>query len=85
MSPDRIALYHYAHLPNHFKPQRMILNADLPSTLTKVEIMFDAIRRLTANGYRYIGMDHFAKENDPLSIAQKNGTLQRNFQGYSTR
>lgn len=62
MSPDRIALYHYAHLPNHFKPQRMILNADLPSTLTKVEIMFDAIRRLTANGYRYIGMDHFAKE-----------------------
>ena len=46
--------------------------------------MFDAIKRLTANGYRYIGMDHFAKETDELSIAQKNGTLQRNFQGYST-
>ncbi len=85
LSPDRIALYHYAHLPNHFKPQRMIKNADLPSTLTKVEIMFDAIRNLTANGYRYIGMDHFAKETDELSVAQKNGTLQRNFQGYSTR
>lgn len=85
LSPDRIALYHYAHLPNHFKPQRMIRDADLPSTLTKVEIMFNAIKALTANGYRYIGMDHFAKETDELSIAQKNGTLQRNFQGYSTR
>ncbi|MDL2059119.1 oxygen-independent coproporphyrinogen III oxidase [Mesosutterella sp. AGMB02718] len=85
LSPDRIALYHYAHLPNIFKPQRMIRNADLPSTETKVEIMFNAIRTLTANGYRYIGMDHFAKETDELSVAQKNGTLQRNFQGYSTR
>ena len=85
LSPDRIAMYHYAHLPNHFKPQRMIRNADLPSTQTKVEIMFDAIRTLTANGYRYIGMDHFAKETDELSVAQLNGTLQRNFQGYSTR
>lgn len=85
LSPDRIALYHYAHLPNHFKAQRRILPADLPSTVEKVNIMFDAIRRLTANGYRYIGMDHFAKETDELSIAQINGTIQRNFQGYSTR
>ncbi len=84
LSPDRIALYHYAHLPNHFKAQRRILPADLPDTVEKVNIMFDAIKRLTANGYRYIGMDHFAKETDELSIAQKNGTLQRNFQGYST-
>ncbi len=85
LSPDRIALYHYAHLPNHFKPQRRILPADLPDTLEKVHIMFDAITRLTANGYRYIGMDHFAKETDELSVAQKEGTLQRNFQGYSTK
>lgn len=85
LSPDRIALYHYAHLPNHFKPQRRILPADLPDTVEKVNIMFDAIRRLTANGYRYIGMDHFAKEDDELSRAQKEGTLQRNFQGYSTK
>ena len=84
LSPDRIALYHYAHLPNHFKAQRRIFPADLPDTVEKVNIMFDAIKRLTANGYRYIGMDHFAKETDELSIAQKNGTLQRNFQGYST-
>jgi oxygen-independent coproporphyrinogen-3 oxidase len=85
LSPDRIALYHYAHLPNHFKPQRRILPADLPGTEEKVHIMFDSIRRLTENGYRYIGMDHFAKETDELSIAQVNGTIQRNFQGYSTR
>ena len=85
ISPDRIALYHYAHLPNHFKSQRRILPADLPSTVEKVNIMFDAITRLTSNGYRYIGMDHFAKENDELSIAQREGTLQRNFQGYSTK
>lgn len=84
ISPDRIALYHYAHLPNHFKAQRRILPADLPDTVEKVNIMFDAITRLTANGYRYIGMDHFAKEDDELSVAQRNGTLQRNFQGYST-
>lgn len=85
LSPDRIALYHYAHLPNIFKPQRMILPADLPNAEERVQIMFDSIRTLTANGYRYIGMDHFAKEDDELSIAQINGTIQRNFQGYSTR
>ena len=85
LSPDRIALYHYAHLPNILKAQRRIVSADLPSTPEKVNIMFDAIRALTANGYRYIGMDHFAKETDELSIAQREGTIQRNFQGYSTK
>lgn len=85
LSPDRIALYHYAHLPHIFPPQRRILDADLPSTVEKVHIMMDAITRLTQNGYRYIGMDHFAKVTDELAIAQKEGKLQRNFQGYSTR
>lgn len=85
LSPDRIALYHYAHLPNIFKPQRRIIPADIPSATERVNIMFDSIRTLTANGYRYIGMDHFAKEGDELSIAQKEGTIQRNFQGYSTK
>ncbi len=85
LSPDRIALYHYAHLPNHFKAQRRILPADLPDTVEKAHIMFDAITRLTQNGYRYIGMDHFAKHEDELSKAQIEGTLQRNFQGYSTK
>ncbi len=85
LSPDRIALYHYAHLPHHFPPQRRILDADLPPTLEKVHIMMDAITRLTNSGYRYIGMDHFAKVTDELAIAQQEGKLQRNFQGYSTR
>ncbi len=85
LSPDRIALYHYAHLPEHFKAQRRIEVADLPSTPEKVGIMMDAITRLTENGYHYIGMDHFAKTTDELATAQINGTLQRNFQGYSTK
>ena len=85
LSPDRIALYHYAHLPNIFKPQRRIVPAELPGAAERVNIMFDAIKTLTSHGYRYIGMDHFAKETDELSVAQINGTIQRNFQGYSTR
>lgn len=85
LSPDRIALYHYAHLPEHFKPQRRINIDDLPGTPEKVGIMMDAITRLTENGYHFIGMDHFAKQTDELALAQKNGTLQRNFQGYSTK
>ncbi len=85
LSPERIALYHYAHLPERFKPQRRIEAAQLPSPQEKVNIMLDAISRLTAAGYRYIGMDHFAKSTDDLARAQNLGRLHRNFQGYSTR
>ena len=85
LSPDRIALYHYAHLPEHFKAQRRINAEDLPSTPEKVGIMMDAIKRLCDHGYHYIGMDHFAKKTDELAKAQEEGTLQRNFQGYSTK
>ena len=84
LAPDRIALYSYAHLPHIFKPQRRILSADLPSPEVKLQIMTLAIGRLTREGYLYIGMDHFAKPDDELSIAQNQGRLQRNFQGYST-
>ncbi len=85
LGPDRIALYHYAHLPARFKPQRRIEAADLPSPQEKLTIMLDAIRRLTEAGYQYIGMDHFAREDDELARAQRQGRLHRNFQGYSTR
>jgi oxygen-independent coproporphyrinogen-3 oxidase len=85
LSPDRIALYHYAHLPDRFKPQRRIISADVPSPAEKMKIMLDAIKRLTAAGYQYIGMDHFAKASDDLAKAQRQGRLHRNFQGYSTR
>jgi len=85
LDPDRIALYSYAHLPKMFKPQRRIAEADLPSAETKLQIMTLAIGRLTRAGYLYIGMDHFARPDDELAIAQSQGRLQRNFQGYSTR
>jgi oxygen-independent coproporphyrinogen III oxidase len=85
LDPDRIALYSYAHLPNRFKPQRSIAAAQLPSAETKLQILTLAIGRLTGAGYCYIGMDHFAKPGDDLAVAQRQGRLQRNFQGYSTR
>ena len=85
LDPDRVALYGYAHLPNRFKPQRRIVTADLPSAETKLQILTLAITRLTDAGYRYIGMDHFAKPEDDLAVAQAEGRLQRNFQGYATR
>jgi oxygen-independent coproporphyrinogen-3 oxidase len=85
LSPDRIALYQYAHLPDRFKPQRRILPADLPPAQERLGIMYDAIARLTSSGYRYIGMDHFAKGGDDLARAQSQRRLHRNFQGYSTR
>jgi len=85
LDPDRIALYSYAHLPRAFKPQRRISEADLPSAETKLEILSLAIGRLTRAGYLYIGMDHFARPDDELALAQAQGRLQRNFQGYSTR
>jgi len=85
LSPERIALYHYAHLPDRFKPQRRINSEDVPSSAEKMKIMLDAIKRLTGAGYQYIGMDHFAKASDDLAKAQRQGRLHRNFQGYSTR
>jgi oxygen-independent coproporphyrinogen-3 oxidase len=82
--PDRISIYNYAHLPQLFKPQRRINEADLPSAETKLDMLSLCIARLTAAGYVYIGMDHFAKPNDDLAVAQRHGRLHRNFQGYST-
>ncbi len=84
IAPDRIALYSYAHLPRVFKPQRRIAQSDLPSPEAKLQILTLAIGRLTRAGYLYIGMDHFAKRDDELAVAQSQGRLQRNFQGYST-
>jgi oxygen-independent coproporphyrinogen-3 oxidase len=82
--PDRIALYSYAHLPSVFKPQRRIADADLPRPETKLAILARSIERLQAAGYLYIGMDHFAKPGDDLAVAQRQGRLTRNFQGYSS-
>jgi oxygen-independent coproporphyrinogen-3 oxidase len=84
INPDRLAVYNYAHLPQRFKPQRRINEADLPSADEKLNILQRTIEFLSEAGYVYIGMDHFAKPDDELAVAQRNGTLQRNFQGYST-
>jgi oxygen-independent coproporphyrinogen-3 oxidase len=83
--PDRLAVYNYAHLPHIFRAQRMIDAKDIPSPETKLKLMELTIEKLTTLGYVYIGMDHFALPEDELTVAQREGGLQRNFQGYSTR
>ena len=82
--PDRLSIYNYAHLPNLFKPQRRIPEADMPTADTRLQILALAIRKLSEAGYVFIGMDHFAKPDDELAVAQREGRLHRNFQGYST-
>jgi oxygen-independent coproporphyrinogen-3 oxidase len=82
--PDRLAVYGYAHLPGLFKAQRHIDAATLPSAPQRLELLLLAIEELSAGGYRYIGMDHFALPDDELVQAQEAGALQRNFMGYTT-
>ena len=85
LRPERIALYAYAHLPARFKPQRHINSSDLPSGEAKTNMLSQAIDVLQAEGYVYIGMDHFALPEDALAIAKRQGRLHRNFQGYTTQ
>jgi len=85
LRPDRIALYAYAHLPERFKPQRRILEADLPAGHEKITMLSNAIQSLLDAGYVYIGMDHFALPDDSLAVAKSQDRLHRNFQGYSTQ
>ena len=82
--PDRLAVYSYAHLPEMFKAQRLIKAETLPSPDEKLALLELTIEKLPEAGYRYIGMDHFALADDELVVAQDEGHLQRNFQGYST-
>ncbi len=84
LGPDRLSVFNYAHLPELFKPQRRINVSELPSPDTKLEILKNTISALTEAGYVYVGMDHFAKPEDELVVAQQTGELHRNFQGYST-
>jgi oxygen-independent coproporphyrinogen-3 oxidase len=84
LAPDRVAIYHYAHLPKQFMPQRRIDEAMLPSVEVRPKLLELAIDRLHEAGYVHVGMDHFARPDDELAQAQRHGRLQRNFQGYST-
>jgi oxygen-independent coproporphyrinogen-3 oxidase len=84
VAPDRFSIFNYAHMPNRFKTQRQINDADMPTPDVKLAILQMVGQRLTEAGYVYIGMDHFAKPDDELAVAQREGHLYRNFQGYST-
>jgi len=85
LGPDRLAVFSYAHVP-WMRPAQKILEQALPATETKFNILKLVIEKLTQNDqYTYIGMDHFARPTDELAVAQRQKTLQRNFQGYSTK
>ena len=85
LNPDRLSVFNYAHMPKLFAAQRKIKDADLPGAEEKLKILQETIASLTASGYRFIGMDHFARPDDELAIAQREGKLHRNFQGYTTQ
>ena len=85
LRPERIALYAYAHLPERFKPQRRITTTEIPNGAAKVAMLARSMAAFMRAGYVYIGMDHFALPTDALAIAQRQGRLHRNFQGYSTQ
>jgi oxygen-independent coproporphyrinogen-3 oxidase len=85
LGPDRLAVFSYAHVP-WMKPAQKILEQALPSAETKLSLLKLVIEKLTQDDqYTYIGMDHFARPTDELAVAQRQKTLQRNFQGYSTK
>jgi oxygen-independent coproporphyrinogen-3 oxidase len=85
LKPDRIALYSYAHLPQRFMPQRRISEADLPPPEHRIRMLSESISAFMSRDYVYIGMDHFARRDDSLAVAKRQGRLHRNFQGYSTQ
>ncbi|MDI1301887.1 MAG: oxygen-independent coproporphyrinogen III oxidase [bacterium] len=84
LQPDRLSVFNYAHLPERFRPQRLIKAEELPAPADKLAMLQNCIEQLGNAGYRYIGMDHFALPGDELALAQENGSMQRNFQGYTT-
>ncbi|WP_192035273.1 oxygen-independent coproporphyrinogen III oxidase [Halomonas sp. YLGW01] len=84
MAPARLSVFNYAHLPSHFAPQRRIREADLPDSDAKLAMLQATIEMLEDAGYAHLGMDHFARPDDSLARAQRQGTMTRNFQGYST-
>lgn len=84
IAPDRLSVFNYAHLPERFTAQRRIKAEDLPSPADKLTMFGNIINALTQAGYQYVGIDHFARPDDEMAIAQRSGKLHRNFQGYAT-
>ena len=85
LNPDRLSVFNYAHLPTLFAAQRKIKEADLPTAQQKLDILQQTIGSLMQSGYQFIGMDHCARPDDELAVAQREGVLHRNFQGYTTQ
>ncbi|OEF80952.1 oxygen-independent coproporphyrinogen III oxidase [Vibrio breoganii] len=85
MRPGRLSVFNYAHMPQLFAAQRKIKDEDLPIASERMSILQQTIETLTTEGYQFIGMDHFALPEDELAVAQRNGELHRNFQGYTTQ
>jgi oxygen-independent coproporphyrinogen-3 oxidase len=83
LAPDRLAVFSYAHVPA-IKRQQRSFEQFLPAESEKLQLFVAAIAKLTSAGYEHVGMDHFARPGDPLVVARDNGSLHRNFQGYST-
>ncbi len=82
--PDRIALYNFAYLPGRLPNHRRLEEKEMPSPAARIEMFMEAHDRLTANGWRFLGMDHYAREDDSLTRAFERGTMRRNFMGYTT-
>ena len=85
LDPARLSIFNYAHMPSLFAAQRKIKEDDMPKPFERLAMLQYTIEFLTQSGYQFIGMDHFAKPNDELAIAQKKNILHRNFQGYTTQ
>ncbi|MBP9679130.1 MAG: oxygen-independent coproporphyrinogen III oxidase, partial [Aeromonas sp.] len=83
--PARLSIFNYAHLPSRFAAQHKLKEEDMPAPREKLAMLQDTIAFLTGQGYQFIGMDHFAKPDDELAVAQREGKLHRNFQGYTTQ
>ncbi|MCC5934530.1 MAG: oxygen-independent coproporphyrinogen III oxidase [Balneolales bacterium] len=84
LDPDRVAMYSYAHVPWIKPAQKLLEDKQLPDADLKLQLLLDGIAFMEQSGFEHIGMDHFAKPNDELSVALRDRSLQRNFQGYST-
>lgn len=83
--PDRYAVFSYAHVPWVAPAQRILEKKDLPGPQEKFSMLIHTIEKLTQNGFKYVGMDHFARPDDEIFRALEDGSLHRNFQGYTTR
>ncbi|ENY72478.1 coproporphyrinogen III oxidase [Aeromonas diversa CDC 2478-85] len=83
--PARLSIFNYAHLPSRFAAQRKLKEEEMPAPREKLAMLQETIEFLTGQGYQFIGMDHFAKPDDELAVAQREGKLHRNFQGYTTQ